>query len=188
LENGMQRFTLLARSTSPPLDELLLALAAEFRPVDAPAAVRALSQLSDGLASASAFPPREQAALIGDLLRYVAGLRLARDPTPDALLLDSALHERAGEPAALAAIYALAAQGAGAPLVVAIAGRRWLVAHASSRTLALDPAQSGAVLEPDELPVGLRPLCPHEIAFGVPQELIDAHALTGDLRRATKAC
>jgi hypothetical protein len=183
----MDRFARLAPCVGPPLDELLLTLAAEFQPVDRPAATRALDELSLGLASTPPLAPREQASITGDWLGYVAGLRPARSPTPDALLLDSALRERAGTPPTLAAIYAIAAQRAGVPLLVASAGSRWLVTHAGAPTVVVDPAQSGALLESEEIPAGLRVLSPHEIAFEILSELIGAYALTRNLRDATKA-
>jgi transglutaminase superfamily protein len=109
----VSRFTDLALEPAPSLEALLLSLAAEFRPIDEAGTNRTLTRLATALTST------DRIASIGDILGVVIGFRPTRTPGPDALHIDTALRDKAGEPAMLAAIYAIAASRAGIPLTVA---------------------------------------------------------------------
>jgi hypothetical protein len=174
----LRRFTEVAAESSPSLEELLLSMAAEFRPVDGAHTNRTLTRLGTALATT------DRLAALGDILGVLMGFRPTRRPGPDALLLDSALRAKAAEPAMLASIYAIAASRAGIPLTVASTGDRWLVAHEHH---VLDPVQTGALLTSEEIPEHLHPRIPHEIAHALLTQLTEAYAVQGDLRRATRA-
>jgi regulator of sirC expression with transglutaminase-like and TPR domain len=173
----------------PGLDELALALAGEFGPVDARRACDRLVDLGDELRSALFLPPPEQCTLCSLLLAGARRLRLASTLEPRGLLVDHVLERGEGHPLALALVYSEAARMAGIPLLPAGDGARFLVAHAEAdeEPLVLDPAAGGRRLSAVEIPDGLKWLCPHEIGFQLLACLRDTFELVGDLEAALRA-
>src|SRR4051794_10277567 len=107
---GVPRFTELARRPDAQLDALALAMAAEFRAVDAAAALGQLDALGAelrALVDASAGTPEAQARacaeLLGDRHRF-AGDRERYDD-PDNSMLDRVLERRRGLPILLSVVY-----------------------------------------------------------------------------------
>lgn len=157
----MLPFALQAAVGCPPLDQLHLALAAEFAPVDAVAVDEALDDLAAALAGAAHDDPATQLALVA---REVASqLRLDRDAGGLAdLLLPTVLERRAGHPLTLAVIVAGAARRAGIPFgVVASSGGAW-AAHGRMRGgRVVDPA-GGLCVEPGACGDDLGWQCAHQ--------------------------
>jgi hypothetical protein len=98
----LEPFRTLAAVPDPPLDELLLALAAEFRPVDARTALLRLDQLAAQVDPLAVGVRAESYALV-DVLEGFEELAPA-DPEPAQLMLDVVLEERRGNPLMLDAI------------------------------------------------------------------------------------
>ena len=178
-------FAVQAAGRCPGLAELVLAVGAEFRPVDTEGALSTLDLLAAAVAPArSASPPSEceaLASLLGD------AVRLGEDG-PQSLMLDRVLDRGEGHPAMLAVVWAEVAQRAGIPVAPVGGPGLLLVAHLEADPpLVLDPSRPAELLRPDEVPVRLRRRCSHEVAFTVLDELMDLYNLAGDMRHATRA-
>ncbi len=74
-------FAVLAAASCPPLDELALALAAEFHPTDASAALAELDRLANELRVARSRSPLEEAEQALRLLSAAYGFSPRRHPT-----------------------------------------------------------------------------------------------------------
>src|SRR3954466_2732836 len=151
------RFEALAATDAPPLDELALALAAEFRPVDAPAALARLDALAAEVA-----PRGELDALVGVLARPhgFSGDRDTYDD-PDNSMLDLVLERRRGLPILLSVVYVAAARRAGIPRAGGGLPGHFVVApFGASPPLVLDPFGGGTrvVVQAPRL---VRPWSPH---------------------------
>jgi hypothetical protein len=93
-EVTVEPFEILATVPDPPLDELLLALAAEFRPIDADRALRRLDRLAERVDPLAIGARAELAALV-DVLDCFSELPAdGRDPSE--LMLDVVLEQRRG--------------------------------------------------------------------------------------------
>lgn len=184
----MRRFAQLAREPCPPLDELALSVAAEFRPTDVEAARAELDHIAAAIAPSACCGAREQLRRCAHALALAAGLRLSGDPTPEALMIDTVLDRREGHQAVLALIWAEVGRRASVPLEPVAAGGRVLVAHPGPRELLLiDPAVASTALRPHQCPAGVRRLCPHQLSLVLVDQLVDAYLRVGDLPRATRA-
>jgi hypothetical protein len=117
-------FIALAREPDPALDDMLLALAAEFRPVDGQLARDQLDDLSRCLFGLDGLDPAGQAGCVAHALRHDLGLRCTQTRDPEALLLDRVLERRAGHPLILAVIAVELARRAGADACVCSAPTR----------------------------------------------------------------
>ncbi|MGH2716021.1 MAG: transglutaminase family protein [Thermoleophilaceae bacterium] len=159
------RFAALAQSGGVPFDRLLLALAAEFHPVDWAAALDQLDELSRPLFGASGQAARAAGQRIATTLWEEAGLRPSNDGI-DALFLDRVLHRRRGHPALLAAVYVEAARRAGVSPCVLSSPQAWFAGLVDeAEVVVLDPAPTwGGARWPGHLL--LRRHCPHELAYG----------------------
>src|SRR5438128_1355356 len=102
-------FAELAAAPEPALDELALALAAEFRPVDAAAALAALDALGVELAAlaADAAAPSEQVEACREVLGRRHGFRGDTEDyhRPANSMLDLVLERRLGLPILLSVVY-----------------------------------------------------------------------------------
>jgi len=178
-------FTRLACGACPDLDRFLVALAAEFRPVDLSGTLLALDRLALDVGLVDREPPAVQlAALRGALHDLVACP--ARDI--EAVALDRVVAQRRGHPAVLAAAYVLVGRRCGIPLAPLLAADRMLVAHLGAGVgHVLDPALGGASVSPDELPDEARWRCPHQVAYHVLSALIGGALDRGDVGTAVKA-
>lgn len=155
----------LAALAGAPLEEIALAIAAEFKPVDA---IRARARL-DLLAStvdpqAIADPARRAEELIG-ALNGRAGFAVEGDEHAHSLMIDEVLARRGGHPLVLAIIYAAVAARAGFPLYPVGTERVVLLGDPEpAPPLVIDPAPDSSP------PPEMRWLCPHVVGL----RLIDA--------------
>src|SRR5688572_20915947 len=118
----MPSFAELAAQPDPPLDRLALALAAEFRDVDARRALAPLDVLGTELRAEGGRPaarPEDQAHACSALLGDKHGFTGDRDhyDHPDNSMLDVVLTRRRGLPILLSVVYVEVARRGGIPLV-----------------------------------------------------------------------
>src|SRR3954469_568923 len=110
----MDGFTHLATGGCPPIADLMLALAAEFRNVDADAADQRLDELALPLFGLAGGDLRLAAARLANVLDTDPGFDADRSSV-GGLWFDAALEARAGHPLILAAIAAEIGRPAGPP-------------------------------------------------------------------------
>ena len=177
---------MLAAQADPPLEELALALAAEFREVDASAALTRLDELGREVREAG-----ERCAI--DALGQVLGGRhgfagnRANYEHPDNSMLDLVLERRTGLPIALSVLYVAAARRAGLPLDgVGLPGHYVVASFASVPPVVLDPFGGGKRI--DAPPTrDLRPWGAHETALRMLNNLVGSYTRRQDLGRAIRA-
>lgn len=192
----MESFTDLAARPDAHLDELALALAAEFRDdVDDRWALNELDELGAELhdyVARTGATPEEQAIACGDLLGGLHGFAGDQEEYdhPDNSMLDLVLRRRTGLPIALSAVYVEVARRADVPLVGVGLPGHFVVAHAGARLpLLLDPFAGGGVIDPPAgaTPQMLRPWTPHETAMRMLNNLVNTFARRGALTDALRA-
>ena len=148
-------YAALAASPDPPLDELALAVAAEFRDVDAGAALARLDALGRELAEAAAdgdgSPAAEAEAcrvVLGGVHGF-AGQRAGYDD-PVNSMLDRVLERRRGLPILLSVVYVEVARRAAIPLRGVGLPGHFVVGHFGGGgpvpILLLDPFAGGHVI------------------------------------------
>lgn len=181
-------FRTLAAEPCTVLDQLGLALTAEFRPTDSELALARLDDLAGELADRiGGHAPRDVLAC-RDLLDRAAGFRATQRFAPDCLMLDAVLEQATGHPLLLAMVYAEVGRRAGIELRPVGAGSGYLVACIGHEEIVmLDPGERGRIVPADAAPARMRWLCAHEVGFAVLGELVDAYAMAGDLTRARHA-
>jgi hypothetical protein len=159
-------FLRVARQPRPGLDELLLALAAQFRPVDARYALERLDDYSRRLFGLGAQHADAQAGCVLHAVRHELGMRPTDLADPESLLLDRVLERRRGHPLLLAAVAVELARRAGVPATVCSSPARWFAVFAepAGSHLALVDL-GGGVAAPDRRV--LQRHCAHEVAIGV---------------------
>lgn len=176
-----------ADPASAPAD-LLLSMAAEFRPVDPGLVERRLDQLADRVKRARCHTDWQAPATERDLLLATVGFKSARRNTPEAFMLDTVLARGEGHPLLIAAVAQEAARRAGLPLAILGGEEVWVVGDIRFEPAVLvDPARGAAWPAPGSPPKAVRPRCPHEIAFAVLVSLTCAYGLRGDVARAIEA-
>jgi regulator of sirC expression with transglutaminase-like and TPR domain len=189
----MASFAELASRPEPPLDELALALAAEFGPFDARGARAALDELGAEIASAvtdggsGAVPEaRACAAVLGDRHGF-AGDRDEYDH-PDNSMLDRVLARRRGLPIVLSVVYVAAAGRAGVPLAGVGLPGHFVVGHfGADPPVLLDPFAGGAPVEGSVDPHLVRPWAPVEIAMRMLNNLVGSYQRRGHIGAAIRA-
>jgi regulator of sirC expression with transglutaminase-like and TPR domain len=185
-------FAALVRRPAPELDRLALAMAAELRPTDAPAALVALDALGAELAAAA--PPGSRPAAQAEALTAVLAERhgFAGGPEPYAepelSMLDAVLRRRRGLPILLSVVYVAAARRAGWPVWgVGLAGH-FVVGHfGAGGPLLLDPFRGGAPLPPALAGAQLRPWSAHETVARMLSNLVHGSTSRMDLPLAIRA-
>lgn len=185
-------FAELAAEPAPPLDRLLLALAAEFRTVDEAAALAQLDALGERLTATVAGDddPVAQARACAALLGGEEGFEGAVEDHehPDNLLLDCVLARRRGRPETLAAVYVEAARRAEVPLAGVGLPRHFLVGHfGAPEPLLLDPFARGFAWEGDLDYADVEPWGATDTAMRVLNELISAFRRAGSHADAVHA-
>lgn len=90
----VEPFRIIAAAPDPPLDELLLALAAEFHPIDADRALQRLDRLAERVDPLAIGARAELAALVDVLEDFAEMPADGRDPSE--LMLDVVLEQRRG--------------------------------------------------------------------------------------------
>ena len=190
----MLDFATVAARRSPALDELALALAAEFREVDADEAMLALDRLGAELAEAAGGSPREEAEACRLVLGERHGFAGHRDnyDDPDNSMLDLVLERRRGLPILLSTVYVEAARRAGIGLAGVGLPGHYVVGHFGAEPPLLIDAfaggrivDAGALVEAD--PEAIRPCSPHEAALRMLTNLVGSYARRGDLGHAIRA-
>jgi len=185
-------FSELAAAPDPPLDALALALAAEFRDVDAAKALGRLDELGAELAGAvgTAASPHAQAQACTQLLggRYGFAGDRERYGHPDNSMLDVVLARRRGLPIMLSVVYVEVARRAHIPLAGVGLGGHFVVGHfGAAPPLLLDPFAGGGAIAPVGHPSLLRPWPAHEIAMRILNNLLAAFQRRADLGPAIRA-
>jgi hypothetical protein len=169
-------FTDLADGPCADADELLLSLAAEFWPVDAPATRARLDDESRRLFGAHALAPADRAHRLGTVLEHELGIVADQGGDPELLRLDRVLDRRQGHPLVVAALGVELLRRAGIAAAVCSSPTRWFVGIPDPyRTVLLDARLSA---HDDPAPSRVRRHCAHEVAFCV---------LTGLAERFVKA-
>ncbi len=149
-------FGILAGQPGAHLDELALAIAAEFRSVDEDGALAQLDELGAELEEASERnSPEEEASACSAVLGERHGFLGDREryDHPDNSMLDLVLSRRRGLPILLSVVYVEAARRAGIPLAGVGLPGHYVVGHfGADPPLLLDPFSGGlqaADLPPD---------------------------------------
>ena len=183
-------FTSLARERRPPLDELALALASEFREVDVDGACRELDRLGADLAAAKGDSPHEHIDACRSVLGLEYGFAGDRDEYdhPDNSMLDLVLSRRRGLPILLSVVYVEAGRRAGIPLGGIGLPGHYVVGHfGADPPLVLDPFARGILIEPDVPPRLLRAWDAHETVLRMLNNLVAAYSTRGLLANGIQA-
>ena len=190
---GLPPFSELAGEADPRLDLLMLALAAEFRDVDADRALAALDALGAELAEAVAGTdgsPHAQVRAVGELLGGVHGFAGdgERYDHPDNSMLDVVLVRRRGLPILLSVVYVEVARRASVALSGVGLHGHFVAGHLGVEPpLLIDPFAGGAPIETEQ-PAGLvRAWTAHEIALRMLNNLVASYRRRGDIGAAITA-
>lgn len=175
-------FTSVARQARPQLDELLLALAAQFRPVDTRGALERLDDYSRYLFGLTGIHADGQAGCVSHALRHDIGMQPAVGGGPEHMMLDRVLERRRGHPLLLASVAVELVRRAGASAAVCSSPARWFIGFGQAPQIVLVELGAGA----GELPAseGVRCHCAHEVAFGALTALQQAYGARGRAREA----
>ncbi|MDQ6779193.1 MAG: transglutaminase-like domain-containing protein [Actinomycetota bacterium] len=186
-------FAALAATPEAGLDVLALALAAEFRDVDAPEAIATLDVLGQELARDAALTiggPEPLALACGRLLGGNHGFMGDREnyDDPDNSMLDLVLERRHGLPIVLSVVYVEVARRAGIPLAGVGLPGHFVVGHFGAHPpVLLDPFAGGGTVQPRGAEAHVRPWSAHEIVMRMLNNLVSAYQRRGDLGGALKA-
>jgi len=186
----MRTFAELAAEPDPRLDLLALALAAEFRDVDARQALAKLDVLGAELAEAGATTPEEETRACSALLGEKHGFTGDREryDHPENSMLDVVLSRRRGLPILLSVVYVEAARRAGIALAGVGLPGHFVVGHfGAAPPLLLDPFAGGVPLVPAVPDPLVRPWGAAEIAMRMLTNLVAAYGRRGDLALAIRA-
>jgi regulator of sirC expression with transglutaminase-like and TPR domain len=193
-------FAELAGAHDGPLDVLALALAREFRQVDADAALQALDALGVQVRNAILSSVTEDPRMTPDAemeLRACAevlhgGHGFAGDrehyDDPANSMLDLVLESHRGLPILLSVVYVEVARRAGVGLAgVGLAGH-FVVGHFGAEPpLLADPFAGGTLLQPKVAPNIVRPWRRTEIAMRMLNNLVGSYQRRGNLGAAIRA-
>lgn len=175
---------LLGSSCCPAGGEMLLAIAAEFRPVDAARASFRLDELARSLFAAAA--RRDTKTFSHALAELVTTeLRFRADEASLAgLWLDVALERRAGHPLTLAVVTAEIGRRAGVAVGICSTALGWYAGIGEAdRLWLIDP-----VTDPGPTPDGpVRRHCGHEVAFAALTGIYARSVRDGDDEAAARA-
>jgi regulator of sirC expression with transglutaminase-like and TPR domain len=186
-------FAELAAGPDPDLDTLALALAAEFRDVDAVGAIARLDVLAADLVGAVAQTtgtPEALALACGQLLGAVHGFTGDREhyDDPGNSMLDLVLARRRGLPILLSVVYIEVARRAGIELDGVGLPGHFVVGHFGVEPpLLLDPFAGGSRVDADVAHDLVRPWNAHEIAMRMLNNLVAAYHRRGNLGAAIRA-
>jgi len=175
------------------MDLLALAIAREFRDVDADRALSALDALGSELAERVAETggaPETVARACSRLLGGQHGFRGDREhyDDPDNSMLDVVLAKRTGLPILLSVVYIEVARRADIPIGGVGLPGHFVVAHFGAHPpLLLDPFDRGAVMSALVGHEAIRPWRPHEIAMRMLNNLVGSYERRADLSAAIRA-
>jgi hypothetical protein len=178
-------FTELADGPCTDDGELLLALAAEFWPVDASAARARLDDASRRLFGVAAMAGPDRARRLGAVLERDLRVRPDRGPDPAVLRLDRVLETRRAHPLLMAVLGVELLRRAGVTAAVCSSPTRWFVGlGGNGRTVLVDACLSA---QEDACPERVRRHCAHEVAFCVLTGLAERFARADRRSRARLA-
>jgi regulator of sirC expression with transglutaminase-like and TPR domain len=186
-------FAELAATPEAELDLLALALAAEFRDVDASGAIERLDALGAELSSDVAVTsgaPEPQALACGQLLGVTHRFSGDREDydNPDNSMLDLVLERRRGLPILLSVVYVEVARRAEIPLAGVGVPGHFVVGHfGADPPLLLDPFDGGGAIKAYVADSDVRPWGAHEIAMRMLNNLVLAYQRRGDIGSAMRA-
>jgi hypothetical protein len=187
-------FETLARRPDAHLDELALAMAAEFGAVDAAAALAQLDALGAELhrlvASAGDGTPAAEAAACAELLGVRHGFAGDREryDDPRNSMLDRVLERRRGLPILLSAVYVEVARRADVEIAGVGLPGHYVVGHfGADPPLLLDPFAGGEALEVRTGDPLVRPWSPQETAMRMLNNLVGSFQRRGDIGAAIRA-
>jgi regulator of sirC expression with transglutaminase-like and TPR domain len=191
--SSLPSFADLASDPEPAMDVLALAVAAEFRTVDARATIAMLDVLGVDLSrtvSSTSGRPRELALACGQLLGREQGFAGDREryDDPDNSMLDVVLARRRGLPILLSVVYIEVARRADIPLAGVGLPGHFVVGHfGCDPPVLLDPFSGGARIDARASGGSIRPWHPHEIAARMLNNLVASYQRRGDLTLAIRA-
>lgn len=186
-------FAELACEPDPPVEELALGLAAEFRDVD-PGPVRAsldalAADVEDELRRLDPDPVAALGAVIGRHHGFTGETR--EYDHPDNSMLPVVLERRRGLPITLSVVYVAVARRAGIPLRGVGLPGHFVAGHfpvPGARPELLDPFHHGVRIAVPDLPEALlRPWGAHETALRMINNLVGSFTKRGDLAAAIHA-
>jgi regulator of sirC expression with transglutaminase-like and TPR domain len=193
--NGLPTFRELAAIPEARLDLLALALAGEFRQVDAAAALGTLEDLASDLRTAveetgAEGDPAAEAAACAAVLGETHGFAGDTDQydRPANSMLDVVLRRRRGLPILLAVVYVETARRAGIALGGVGLPGHFVAGHfGADPPLLLDPFGGGGPVENAAALGPVRPWTAHEIAMRMLNNLVGAYDRRGDVGSAIRA-
>ncbi|MDQ6806317.1 MAG: transglutaminase-like domain-containing protein [Actinomycetota bacterium] len=186
-------FAELAATPDAGLDVIALALAAEFRDVDAQEALAALDVLGVDLAREAAVTtggPEPAALACARLLGGAHGFAGDREnyDHPDNSMLDLVLTRRRGLPILLSVVYVEVARRAGIPLAGVGLPGHFVVGHFGAQPpVLLDPFVGGNTVQARGAEAQVRPWGAHEIAMRMLNNLVSAYQRRSDIGAAIRA-
>ncbi|HEY8581404.1 MAG TPA: transglutaminase-like domain-containing protein [Capillimicrobium sp.] len=187
---AVEPFPALAVAPDAPLDELALALAAEFRPVDVDRAMERLDTLAAEVDPDAIGPRAELEAVVAVLggAHGFAGDRASYD-APANSMLDQVLERRRGLPILLSVVYVEVGRRAGIPLAGVGLPGHFVCGHVGgAEVLLVDPFNRGRPIRPVDAPAAVvRPWSAHETALRMLNNLVSSFARRGDVARAIRA-
>ncbi|MFZ0385288.1 MAG: transglutaminase-like domain-containing protein [Solirubrobacteraceae bacterium] len=183
----------LAGDSAATLDGLALALAAEFREVDAAGAMASLDALGAELARAAeqtSGAPEAEVIACREVLGGAHGFLgdQAQYDHPDNSMLDLVLARRRGLPILLSVVYVEVGRRAGIELAGVGLPGHFVVGHfAAAPPVLFDPFTGGATVTTAAAGEFVRPWNAHEIAMRMLNNLVAAYQRRGDLASALRA-
>jgi regulator of sirC expression with transglutaminase-like and TPR domain len=193
-------FAELAGAPDGPLDVIALALAAEFRQVDATTAMQTLDalgmQVSNAILSSvtgeSPMTPDAETELriCAEVLHGRHGFTGNREryDDPGNSMLDVVLEARRGLPILLSVVYVEVARRAGVGLAGVGLSGHFVVGHfGADPPLLADPFAGGALLGIEPEPALVRPWRSREIAMRMLNNLVGSYQRRGDVGAAIRA-
>jgi regulator of sirC expression with transglutaminase-like and TPR domain len=188
-------FADLAAAPDASLDVLALALASEFREVDAAGALQALDDLGDEVAHLRHRTPSTPAAeseldacvrVLGGTHGFTGDREQYDDPANS--MLDVVLETRRGLPILLAVVYVEVARRVGIPLAgVGLSGHFFVGHFGPDPPLLIDPFAGGAIVNTDAGPDANRPWRNHEIVMRMLNNLVGSYQRRGEYDAAIRA-
>jgi hypothetical protein len=174
----------VARQRHPPLDALLLALGAHFRPVDQWHARERLDDFSRHLFGLDALHAEGQAGCVLHALRNEIGLQPADCDDPAHLMLDRVLDSRRGHPLLLTVVAVELARRAGVRASVCSSPAHWYAAFGDQDVVLVEVGATACSGVP---PAVVQRHCPHEVGFRVLSRLCHAYNARACGREAARA-
>ena len=187
----IESFDALAADPAAPIDELALAIAAEFRDVDTATALLHLDALGEEVTHARAEFDGPNAGI--EALCEVLGTRHGFDgdreryDDPHNSMLDVVLERRRGLPIALSVLYVATAQRAGLELSgVGLPGHYVVRDLAMVPPVLIDPFAGGIRLQV-EPSTNVRPWSAHETALRMLNNLVNSYTRRSDITHMIRA-